>query len=63
MGDSRTSMEGEDRFRGVGFLDRTKRISEFKGHKDVIAVVTEAALAERIACQSGRSKVEIVAWG
>jgi hypothetical protein len=55
-------MEGEDRFPGVRFLDRTKRISEFKGHRDVIAVVTEATLAGGIACQSGRSKVEIVAW-
>ena len=31
-------MESEDRFPGVRFLDRTKRISEFKRHKDVIAV-------------------------
>jgi len=31
-------MESEDRFPGVRFLDRTKRISEFKGDKDVIAV-------------------------
>jgi hypothetical protein len=28
-------MESEDPFPGVRFLDRTKRISEFKGHKDV----------------------------
>ena len=56
-------MESEDRFSGVRFLDRTKRISEFKGDKDVIAVRADAALAGGIACQSGRSKVEIVAWG
>ena len=55
-------MEGEGRFFGVRFLDRTKRISQLKGHRDVIAAVTEAALAGGIACQSGRSKVEIVAW-